>query len=197
MRKLVVIFVLFMLLWGSDFQALFKEGEKYYKKALAGDKEAVDKAVEFLEKALKLNPKSALAMAYLGSAYTLKGRDAPRPWDKMKFTKKGIALLDKAVRLDPENIRVRLERGINSLALPEFFGRLNVAKEDFDFLLKKAEKGELPSDLSQFIYYQSGRVYFKLGDYQRAASLWEKAVKINEKSEYGRKAKEELSKLED
>ncbi len=197
MKKTIILLLLSSLIFSSDFQTLLKEGEKYYRQGIQGDKEAVEKAIELLERALKLEPKSALATAYLGSTYTLKGRDASQPWDKMKFTKKGIALLDKAVRLEPSNIKVRIERGMNSLNLPSFFGRLPVAKEDFGFLRGKADGGKLPKGLSQFIYYQAGRVYFNLGKYKEATDLWEKAVKIDDKSEYGKKARDRLSELKD
>ena len=226
MGKLRLIFALILLLNSTllfsqniEYIKLLKEGRNYLYRGEEGNKKAVKKATKILEKAVKLDPENAIARAFLGTAYNLKSRDASMPWNKMKWVKKGIALLDMAVEKNSKNIWVRLERGSNSLELPAFFNRLPVAKKDFDFLVNcietepdsfilnaegtsiYLEKGENEKNFvlgtRQVIYYKAGKVYYQLSDIKKATELWKKAVALGTGTKYGKKAQKELNNLEE
>jgi len=95
---------------------------------------STNKACDILEKLLSLHPENTKAMAYLGSVYTLKGRDALLPWKKIKWVKEGITLLNKAVQRDPNNREIRLLRYNNYKSLPYFFQDEVYIKADEQFL---------------------------------------------------------------
>ena len=99
----------------NDVETLIKLGMIYHDQGVAGNDDAVDKGFTCLDKVLQLDPSNAVALAYRGSLWTLRARDAWWPFTKMKDVDKGIDEMDKAVDLAPDNISVRLVRGINSV----------------------------------------------------------------------------------
>ncbi|MCX7655972.1 MAG: hypothetical protein N2Z76_05565 [Treponemataceae bacterium] len=82
--------------------------------------------------ALRQDP---VTLAYLGSAWTLVGRDAVNPKTKIDAVMKGIEFLDKAVEMAPQDVIVRRIRYENSFALPDIFERKPVAEKDVDYLI--------------------------------------------------------------
>ena len=58
------------------------------------------------------DPATPLYLAYYGSSFAIKGRDALLPWRKMKLGETGLDLIDKGLRkLKPEHDR-QVVRGI-------------------------------------------------------------------------------------
>jgi tetratricopeptide (TPR) repeat protein len=121
----------------EDFLAL---GIAYHNLALIKeDLETSTKAVELLKKAGEFyegqyNKKNPLILIYLGSSYTLLGRDSKKIAQKVSNVNTGLAFIDKAVSLDSNNITLRIIRASNSLELPEMFGRDKKIKEDLAYL---------------------------------------------------------------
>jgi hypothetical protein len=91
-------------------------------------------AVEALTRAWEMGPKDYEALCYLGSATTMMAQTTLNPVKKMSYANKGIALMDKAVRKAPDNVSVRLTRAYNSISLPSFLEREDIAVEDFEHL---------------------------------------------------------------
>jgi len=225
MKKFRLLFIFILIInscllisQNSDFKKLLKKAGEYVHKGAQGNKKAVGKAEKVLEKIIRQKPAFALSKSLLGTVYTLKGRDANSPWEKMEWVKKGIKLFEKSVKLDSTNIWVRFERGINSLYLPSFFNRLGVAKKDFDFIINQIEQktdsyilnskgtflykkeGERKEDFvigtKQMIYLNAGEVYYKLSNPKKALKLWEKFIKLRKKSEYANKAQKNIKNME-
>ncbi|GAB4342048.1 MAG: hypothetical protein Kow0037_29100 [Calditrichia bacterium] len=73
--------------------------------------------------------------AYLGSLTALKGKYADLPWSKVKWVKRGLALLDEAVELAPRDPEVRFIRGSTTWYLPFFFKRKDQSIADFKTIL--------------------------------------------------------------
>ncbi|KAA6185996.1 hypothetical protein F2Q65_06405 [Thiohalocapsa marina] len=88
------------------------------------------RAEGYLHRARKADPADHEVTAFLGSAQTLVARDAWNPATKALQLNSGLALMDKAVRLAPDNVVVRMVRMTNSLSLPAFMGRAPKARED-------------------------------------------------------------------
>lgn len=207
----------FSLVWaqGTEVKDLLKEGRDYLFKGESGDKGAVKKALKVLEKAAALDPGSALARAFLGTAYNLTSKNETVPWEQMKWVKKGMASHDKAVKMAPGNIWVRMERGANSLRMPGFFNRLPLARQDFDYLVKQIDTGTdafileaegtyvylkedaHPRDFAkrtrQTVYYYAGLVYEKMDEPKTARQFWGKAAALGADTKYGKKAAEKLA----
>lgn len=119
----------------------------WYKRAVAGDSEAVEKCIGFLEGAVKAHPDNQLARAYLGSTYTLRSRDMGMGPAKLATLRHGLAVMDSAVAAAPDNPRVRLVRALTTDSLPFFLGRKKSTRDDFDLLAKMATRS--PQKFSQ------------------------------------------------
>ncbi len=99
----------------DEAQAAFTLG----KKAL--EQNDASRAVEFLEKAVTLNPRSSEYYDWLGKAYGTQAERAGRL--KQAFlAKKTKSAWEKAIALDPENIEARQDIILYYLAAPGFLG---------------------------------------------------------------------------
>ena len=112
----------------------------FYKRAVAGDKEAVEQCVALLETAVKEQPNNQVARVYLGSAYALRSRDMSFGFAKLSTFRRGMALMDEAVAAAPDNPRVHFVRGLTCDPLPAFLGRKQIAHDDFVRLAEMAKQ---------------------------------------------------------
>ena len=178
----------------NDVETLMKLGKIYHDQAAAGNDDAVDKGFTCFDKVLQIDPANAVALAYRGSFWTLRARDAWWPFTKMKDVDKGIDEMDKAVDLAPDNISVRLTRGINSVNLPSMFHRLPVALKDFEYLMNDAKFAAFNPHLQATIYCWAGVAYNSDGQTAKAKELLQKAISTDPNSETAHKAENELKK---
>ncbi|MDQ6912313.1 MAG: hypothetical protein M3119_10735 [Verrucomicrobiota bacterium] len=117
-----------------------KEIPALYRRAVAGDKDAVNQCIERLEAALTADPKNQLARVYLGSSYTLRSRDLGFGPTKLRTLKKGLACMDEAVAASPNEYKIRLVRALTTSSLPVFLGQRTNSKNDFEWLAQMAKK---------------------------------------------------------
>ncbi len=179
----------------NDVETLTKLGELYHDQGVAGNDDAVEKGFTCFDKVLELDPSNAVALAYRGSLWTLRARDAWWPFTKMKDVDKGVDEMDKAVDLAPDNIPVRLVRGINSIHLPSMFRRLPIALKDFDYMLNDARFVRFNPHLQSTIFCWAGIAYHNDGQTTKAKELLQKAISADPNSETARKAEDELKKI--
>jgi tetratricopeptide (TPR) repeat protein len=175
----------------NDVKILTKLGTVYYYQAADGNEQAVEKGIACFDKCLTLDSTDAVARAYRGCLWTMRGRDA----SSMEDVDKGIIEMDKAVTMAPKNITVRIVRGINSAALPSPFNRLEIALEDFNYLLELPELPHFDADLQSMIYCWAGIAYRSDNKPDRAKELLKKAMTIAPDSESGKRAAQELKDL--
>jgi hypothetical protein len=71
---------------------------------------------------LAIEPTNALATALLGSALTMRARDAFWPKTRLDYVKKGNKMMDAAVQLAPEDPDVRLVRANQQLLHAQIHG---------------------------------------------------------------------------
>lgn len=148
-----------------------------HQKAVAGDKKAVNKAYELLEKVRQAAPQNNLVEAYYGSVLSLQGRDAIDPNDRFQKAVKGLKVLDGAVSKEPDNVEIRILRSLVCNRLPEmYFHRTASAVEDFQYLLSRYEKDHhlFTQEFYWKVLYELGVAYKKLGRHQEAQSVWRK-----------------------
>lgn len=149
----------------SDYEALKALGIAYHSKARKDAKEHAPRAVEYLSSAYEINRKDTEIMCYLGSATTMMARTTWNPIKKMSYVNKGTALMDKAVKRDPDNVSVRMTRALNSKNLPSFLNRGNIAFEDFEYLAGLIEKNpESLTSIKRKVYSNLAELYAKNGD---------------------------------
>ena len=180
----------------NDESTLMELGRIYHDRGVAGDEDAVDEAFRCFDRALAIDSTNAVALAYRGSLWTLRARDSWWPPNKLSYMRKGAAEMDLAVGRAPLNMMVRLIRGINSVGLPGFLGRLPTALEDFIVLLKHPELPVQTKELKVAIYYYAGLAHKKADDYEKARELFGKALEILPGSDFAKRSGEELKEME-
>ncbi|HEX9902572.1 MAG TPA: hypothetical protein VGB72_06885 [Acidobacteriota bacterium] len=166
---------------------------------LGSDDRAVEAGDGYLTRLLALEPENAAGMVYLGSIKTLKAQSCQdRPWEALEFLQQGFTLMDKAVQIAPAQAEVRFLRAVNSVNVPETFGRLSVALEDFqalDELIKNnpscLERGMLCSG-----HYFHGLALLKIGDKAGAEKAFRRAADTDPQSSFADQARQQLSWLE-
>jgi tetratricopeptide (TPR) repeat protein len=176
----------------NDIESLIALGRIYHDEAAQNDSKAVDKGFECFDKALELDPHNALALAYRGSLWTMRGRDAWFPFTKLKHVDHGIDEMDKAADLAPENFTIHMVRGINSVQLPNLFHRLGTALKDFTFLMEQQQFPHLNAQLQSTIYYWAGIAYKRDDQNDRAKEYLEKAIAVAPGSATAKNAEKEL-----
>ncbi len=104
----------------------------------------------------------------------LVARDAWNPATKARLVNQGIQLLDRAVRMAPNNVSVRIVRMTNSLALPAFFGRGSTVREDLRQLSGPLAE-QIPHLLAAELSYRLGELMQREGRTKRALDLFQQA----------------------
>jgi len=179
----------------NDESILMELGRLYHDKAAAGDAHAVDEGFRCLDRLLSIDTANVVALAYRGDLWALRARDSWWPPNKWSSFRKGAADLDMAVGLAPDNMMVRLFRGMNALAAPGFLGRLSIALEDFIVLLKHPAFPDQPKELRVSIYYYAGVAHKRADDYDKARELFKKAISILPDSDFAKRSEEELKDM--
>ncbi len=160
----------------------------YHDQGVAGDKKAVGKSAKLLTQALELDKENSLALAYLGSVYTLKGRDALSPQNQMSHVETGVDKLDKAVDMTPDDLMVRVVRATNSMHLPAMFHRLQYSLKDFIYIVRSKKFQHWPLTEQSMVYYNFGLALEKDKNEQEAIKNFELAKQVAPESSWAEKA---------
>lgn len=167
----------------ADYEALQGLGIVYHSMALKDSKTYAKKAVQYLEQANQKKSDDTVVLCYLGNAYTLLARDASDKSRKMSTVSKGIGFMDKAVRMTPDNITVRLIRANNSKNLPRFLNRRSIAYEDFEHLVDLLKnKPDTPASLKAYVYGNLAALYKEDGDSAKARKYEAMAAAISKEN---------------
>jgi hypothetical protein len=128
----------------------------------------------------------------------LRSARARLPWEKGKFAKAGLVLLDSTVAAAPSDPEVRFVRGMTCYNLPALFNRSSLAARDLAEVAGRAEAasadGTLPPALAAASLYHYGVIQTRAGDKAAAASLWRRAVALAPMSRAGQRAMEDLAR---
>jgi tetratricopeptide (TPR) repeat protein len=153
----------------SDYDALRNLGIVYYAAALKDSKAYSKKAIQYLDQTYQKKPEDAEVLCCLGSTYTLLAKDSSDLSSITSNVNKGIGFMDKAVRMDPDNITIRMIRANNSRNLPKFINRRSVAYEDFEHLASLFEKKpNVSPSLKASVYQNLAALYKEDGDAAKA-----------------------------
>ena len=92
--------------------APFNEAATVFRRAASGETGDVESAIAAFEALARAEPRNPVYAAYLGSALSMRARDAWMPWNKLKYTEQGLDHIDRALdSLKPEHDKLLL-RGI-------------------------------------------------------------------------------------
>ena len=157
----------------------------------------IEKGDKALSRLLVLEPRNAAAMVYLGSLKTqLANASQDNPAAALEYLQEGFTLMDKAVLAAPENAEIRFLRGFNSTRIPDMFGRLAVALEDFQALDGLIAKNAscLPKNQQGMAYFYMGETLLKTGERAAAEKAFRRVVEIDPKSPFAENALKRLSR---
>lgn len=155
--------------------SLLEEGINLHDRGLDGEKAAALQGLELFEAAVEDYPDDALIKAYYGSSVSLVGRYADDANVMFASAIKGMKILDEAVKLAPENTRVRLVRAQHSMRLPElFFRRTGVAIVDLEFVRDRYAEGAADLTKQEWcdVLWMLGNAYFRLDIVEDAQATW-------------------------
>ncbi len=188
---------------------IFTEAQSVFEASLAGDKNETGTAIKQFEALVQGDPAHPLYLAYLGSSYTLKARDAWMPWTRLQNVEKGLGMIDKALlMLEPEHDTAALRGSIVStetrlvavstfLQVPGFLNRLQAAKDVLaETLQTKAFEASVP--------IVKGRLYFRAAEIARREKntalergYLEKSLLILPEGRFREQAAQQLKGLEE
>ncbi|MBX3045024.1 MAG: hypothetical protein KIT33_09260 [Candidatus Kapabacteria bacterium] len=94
------------------------------------DEDKLEQAIKEFEQIIASNPKmEGVATTYIGSLIMLKGKHAFWPHKKVAFVNEGLEVMDKGLKIDPNNIESLFIYGSTCYYLPSFLGKSKLAKE--------------------------------------------------------------------
>ncbi|WP_246131969.1 tetratricopeptide repeat protein [Paenibacillus hemerocallicola] len=178
----------------STFQEKLDKAIELHKEGNGGNISAIQEAYRLLEQLRHDHPGHPLADAYHGAVMNLIARYSTKTFERLKYSNRGLKLLDEAVAADPNNPKIRLLRGKVAYAVPEkHFHRTATAIEDYKFLIDHSmrENGALTEGDSKLVY-ELGEAYYRIGRNQDAANCWRK---LENDPEYGQTAKQKLQSV--
>lgn len=176
------------------------EGIKLHYRASKPDSDWQDiqQAFQFFEKAYQDNPYDPVISAYYADCLSITGREAKDPPSMFSSAIKAIKIFDNAVNSSPDNIEIRLLRGIQSFRLPEsFFKRTATAVTDFEYLIRRYEQDNttIPKEFYWKTLYLLGKAYQRLDMEKEARAVWQKLLDLGSNPEYNDLLMDELTDM--
>jgi tetratricopeptide (TPR) repeat protein len=203
MKRLTILMTGVLLLGAEPVRFDHKVRDLYFA-AFAGDRKALERAMQITEAALQENPDHAEALVWHGSGVFFLSADKFRTGDMqagMELMQKGTGMMDRAVALAPKNIGVRIPRGSAyfgaSRNMPPQMGQPLVEKALSDF----EDAWEMQKrDLSQFSQHSIGELWIgiadgnaRLGKTERAAEFFRMIQEKLPKTPWAEKAERGLA----
>jgi hypothetical protein len=139
--------------------SLFNEGRKLFSLSIE-DKRHVQPAIDLFEKIIEdqgnLHDR---ALVYVGALYTVKAKHTFFPFNKLKWAKKGLSVMDDALSRAPEDIEVLFVHGTICHNLPGLFNRQDNARRNFHKIVEL-----LPDNVHLYDEYFIANVVGYLGN---------------------------------
>ena len=160
----------------------------------AGD---LDKAATAMEAAIAEYPDSAVAYAYLGLYKGMQAGATENFMEAGRLSSESLALLDKAVEINPDHPRARLYRGLMGVKIPTFMGKLPGAIEDLEMVITLHEKHPdmVSGEILTTAYSLLGEGYEKQGAEEEAVSAWEMVIALAPDTPAADQAAKAIAKL--
>lgn len=163
-------------LMGQEVVRFDETVRQYFFAGLTGDKAAMEKGMAITTKVLAAEPNHAEAMVWHGTGVFFASIAAFQAKDfnqGMKLYGEGVAMMDKAVALEPKSIGVRIPRGATYLAasryMPKEMGAALLAKGLVDYeICWQMQKGHV----AQMSHHSLGELLVGLSEgYLRTGNL--------------------------
>jgi len=170
-----------------------QEAEKHQKSGY------LQAAAQTMEGAVQEFPESSDAHAYLGLYLGMRAGQTNDMMEAVELVKRCFEVLDKSVALDEQNLLARHHRGLMGIQVPEFFGKLDMAIEDLEFIIEVAEKnpGQFSMDQLLSAYDLVAAGYQKKGHMEKARTAWERIIDLAPSSDLAKGAEGHIDDLGD
>ncbi|MBN1938653.1 MAG: hypothetical protein JW843_03640 [Candidatus Aminicenantes bacterium] len=176
-------------------EILLALGRIYHDRAgLEGQSGAEEKAEKHLRRLLEIDPDNASAMVNMGSVLTIQAGNLGESMEALDLLNRGFALMDRAVLLAPRNPEIRLVRAVNSLLVPEIFGRNGLVLGDFEAIqtILAGFGGKMPSDFLLTYHFYYGTALAGTARNKEAEDHFKKVIELAPGSSYAAQAKKRL-----
>ena len=129
--------------------SLFNVGRKLFALSVE-DKNQIKPAIDLFNKIIddKGNFLHNRALVYIGALHTIKAKHTFFPFDKLKWAKEGLSIMDNALSLAPEDIEVLFVHGTICYNLPGLFKREDDARRNFHKIVEL-----LPDNIHRYDKY--------------------------------------------
>ena len=114
----------------------WKDARKQFYAAIE-DKKQIEPAIKLFEKIKQFAPKyTGRVQVYIGALVALRGKHAFLPHTKLKWARRGLAIMDSGLKKDPDDIEALFIHGATCYHLPFFFRRGDDAQRDFKKIIQ-------------------------------------------------------------
>ena len=115
---------------------MLRNARKQFYAAIENEKQ-IDPAIKRFEQIAQAEPKYAeRTQVYIGALVALKGKYAFFPHTKLKWARRGLAIMDSGLKKSPNDIEALFIHGTTCYYLPFFFRRSDDAQRDFRKIIK-------------------------------------------------------------
>lgn len=155
-----------------------------YNQAAEGDEDKVDPAFDRFNQLIQQEGATPLTLVYLGSAETLKGRDAMMPWTAMKYVEQGLAKIGKGLNLlanentaiseqdiisgIPESYLTRALAAATYSQLPDMFNHFERGYDLYLGLLSESKFQQQPYQATAWVYGYAVQAALRADDLNQA-----------------------------
>ena len=148
-RNLIWVLLFFLCFTGiaadESVEDLLKRAREKFHAAVE-DKKQIGPAIKLFEQIAREEPKyTGRAEVYMGALVALKGKHAFFPHTKLKWTKRGLAIIDSGLKKVPADIEALFIHGAVCYHLPFFFQRGDDAQRNFKEIIK-----QMPSQMHTY-----------------------------------------------
>ena len=120
----------------APIEEMLRSARKQFYAAIE-DKKQIEPAIKRFEHIKQIEPKYAgRTQVYIGALITLRGKHAFFPYTKLKWAKRGLAMMDSGLKKSPTDIEALFIHGTTCYHLPFFFRRGDDAQRDFRKIIK-------------------------------------------------------------
>ena len=117
-------------------EKMLKNARKQFYAAIE-DKKQIEPTIALFKQIAQAEPEYAgRTQVYIGALVALKGKHAFFPHTKLKWARRGLAMMDSGLKKNPNDIEALFIHGTTCYYLPFFFRRGDDAQRDFRKIVK-------------------------------------------------------------
>jgi tetratricopeptide (TPR) repeat protein len=187
--KKIIIFLLLVASVGLFSDTIEEVISQAKELATAGE---LEEAAETLEKAKLENPNNPDILVELGNVYSKQAGSTSNFLKAGKLSGQAFSMMDKALVIDPAHINAHLYRGILSVNVPKFMGKLKQGIKDLELIQTKYGANQ---NLYMVSSYYLGKGYQKNEEYEKAVSAYKFIIMYGKETDFYQDSKTQYEVL--